>query len=714
VPFGMVQLSPDTGTDGWQWCSGYNYDDKSIIGFSHTHLSGTGCSDLGDFLFMPTTGAVNLSPGTAEKPLSGYRQNFSHSDEITKAGYYSVVLQPAGIKAELTATERVGVHRYSFIPGTRANIIIDLAHGIGNVPLNAELTISGDHTVQCFRRTRGWASDRSIFCVAEFSKPFESFGTSEQEGKPTEGNRHALGQHVKGWVTFKNDSNEPIVVRVGLSTTGYEGALRNLRAEVKSFNFDAVRNEAKERWNEALNKVRVSPQHESNKDLETFYTALYHCLIAPTLISDVDGKYRASNHEVYTAEGFQNYSTFSLWDTFRAEHPLLTLIQRDRVSDMIKAFQAQADAHPNKTLPIWPLYSNETYCMIGYHSFPVIAEAYAKGIRNWDANALFSLMVHNTAINDYWAQRRYMASDCDVESVSKTLEFGYDDWTLAQFARQLGKNAEYEKFRQRSLGYKTLFDKSHELVHGKLANGEWHNPFNPSDLENKSLDYTEGDAWQYTFFVPHDIQGLIAQMGGRDKFVKQLDRLFTEPHVITDTSDHDITGMIGQYAHGNEPSHHIAYLYCYAGMPSKTQDRVEQIRDGLYSNTSNGLCGNEDCGQMSAWYVFSALGFYPVNPAQATYVFGKPLFHECKIITPSGSTMTIKADALSSKNRYISKVLLNGRELQRVYLTHKELCDGGTLKFLMAPAPDPTWGTSDNAAPPAMLGADEVVGQILK
>jgi predicted alpha-1,2-mannosidase len=724
VPFGMVQLSPDTGTTGWKWCSGYHFDDASIIGFSHTHLSGTGCSDLGDFLVVPLSGPLTTAketkqvkrdsqqpdkssetepgadPNAKKNALQVPRLKFAHSNETASPGYYSVKLE-SGIKAELTATEHAGMHRYTFPTGKEATLIVDLGHGIGNFVLDSELNIVGDHIVTGFRRSRGWANDRPMFFAAEFSTPFSTWGTADEE-KQAPQNRHAQGRSIKGWLTFPAQEGKPISLRVGVSTTSIQGALLNLHSEIHDFNFDSVQLQARQSWNKELSKLKVSTANESRQDLETFYTSLYHCFLAPTLISDVDGKYRGSDHEIHTAQGFRNYSTFSLWDTFRAEHPLLTLLTPGRVSEFIKAFEAHAQNMSNRGLPLWPLYSNETYCMIGYHSFPVIAEAYAKGLRDWDAQSLFQLMQENSKRNDYWAPRGYMASDCDLESVSKTLEFAYDDWALAQFAKDLGKTSDYEKFSKRASEYKNLFDKQTGFMRGRLANGTWHSPFDPGDFTNRSLDFTEGDAWQYTFFVPHDVQGLIGLFGSRQAFIDKLDGLFTAPYVTSENDDHDISGLIGQYAHGNEPSHHIAYLYDYAGQPWKTQAMVKRIRHQLYTNTPTGLCGNEDCGQMSAWYVFSALGFYPVNPVQGTYVFGVPAFHKCTLLTPSGKEFVIEAPNLSEENCYIKSVILNGKELSRVYLTHEELCAGGKVEFIMSAKPDSAWGTQADCAPIGM------------
>ena len=701
MPFGMVQLSPDTFTHGWDWCSGYHWSDSSLLGFSHAHLSGTGCPDLGDVLVVPTVGKINLVPGTREEPEKGYRSRFSHTDEKASPGYYSVILKTPGVFAELTATKRVGFHRYTFPKSEEANIIFDLVHGIGDKPIAIELNIVGDRIVTGMRRSAGWAKDQYVFFAAEFSKPFTTFGTATNETQPQVGSRRAEGKKVKGWVTFTTAEREPVLLKVALSTTSIEGAMRNLKAEAPDWNFDSVRAASRTAWRKALSKVTVDG---AKKDAETFYTALYHATVAPTLISDVDGQYRGSDGQVHKAEGFDNYSTFSLWDTFRAEQPLFTLIEPARVNDMIKAFQVQAEFHKDKTLPIWPLYANETYCMIGYHSFPVIAEAYAKGIRKWDAQAMFELMVNNTRRNDWWAETGYIPADKEHEAVSKTLEFAYDDWALAQFAKALGKNAEYEKFMKRAAAFRNLYDRESGFMRGRLADGSWRKPFRPTAVNQpgKPHDYTEGNAWQHTWFAPHDVAGLIELMGGREAFVKKLDGLFEHPPVAAEDQVPDVSGVIGQYAHGNEPSHHVAYLYAYAGAPWKTQERVRKICSELYTNTPEGVCGNEDCGQMSAWYVFSALGFYPVNPAQATYVFGLPVFKKAVVKLATGKAFTVLAKNLSTENCYVERVLLNGKELPRVYLKHQELTAGGTLEFVMTNKPGSKWATDPQAAPPSM------------
>lgn len=702
LPFGMVQLSPDTFTSGWDWCSGYHWSDSSLLGFSHTHLSGTGCGDLGDILLVPTTGKVTLVPGTREEPEKGYRSRFSHDDETAQPGYYSVLLKTAGVKAELTVTKRVGVHRYTWQqPGDR-NVILDLAHGIGDQPVATELQIEGDRTITGMRRSKGWAVDQQVWFVAEFSRPFASFGTATEEAKPEAGRREAKGPRVKGWVSFDPKDPVPVLVKVALSTTGIEGARRNLAAEAPGWDFDAVRAAALGEWRTTLGRVQV--EGAPAKETRTFYTALYHSLVAPTLISDVDGGFRGSDGQVHKAEHGAVYSTFSLWDTFRANHPLFTLLEPDRVNDMIRSFQLQGRFHPEKTLPIWPLYANETRCMIGYHSFPVIAEAYAKGIRDWDIQGVFQQMLDNTRRNDWWADRGYMPADKEGEAVAKTLEFAYDDWALAQFAAALGKTAERDKFLHRAAAYRNVFDPETGFMRGRLEDGSWRSPFRPTAVNKPGQphDFTEGNAWQYTWFVPHDVQGLVDLYGGKESFVKKLDALFEHPPVAAEDQVPDVSGLIGQYAHGNEPSHHVAYLYACAGAPGKTQQRVQQIRDTLYHDQPDGLCGNEDCGQMSAWYVFSALGFYPVNPVQATYVIGVPAFPKVSLSLPNGKTLTVTAKGLSDQNRRLGGVTLAGKPHSKVYLSHAELLAGGDLEFQMAAQADPAWGTRPADLPPSM------------
>ncbi|HEY9712595.1 MAG TPA: GH92 family glycosyl hydrolase, partial [Chroococcales cyanobacterium] len=561
LPFGLVQLSPDTDIYGWDWCSGYHASDRTMLGFSHTHLSGTGCGDMGDILFAPTVGEVKLDPGSKDGSQAGYRSSFAAADEKAVPGYYSVILKPSGIKAELTATKRVGFHRYTFPATDNANIIIDLVHGIGvhgveDKPIELELNIVSDHAVTGMRRSRGWARDERVYFAAEFSKPFVSAGTASGGGPLDKNSKQAKGENVKGSLTFKTSQNEQILAKVALSTVSIDGALSNLTAEAPDWDFDGTCSRARAVWERELSRVQV--EGPDKNDIETFYTALYHAYLAPNLISDVNGQYRGSDKETHLASGFKCYSTFSLWDTFRAEHPLFTILNPKLVDDIIRSFEVQAQFHKDKTLPIWPLFANETYCMIGYHSFPVIAEAYRKGIRDWNAESLFDYMVQNSKRNDWWANTGYIPADKEEESVSKTLEFAYDDWTLAQFARALGKTAEYERFKKRSLAYRNLFDRETGFMRPRLQDGKFRTPFDPAAIPDKPRDYTEGNAWQYSWFVPHDVAGLISLMGGREAFVKKLDELFDHAPAAQETKDLDVTGLIGMYAQGNEPSHHVA------------------------------------------------------------------------------------------------------------------------------------------------------------
>ncbi len=738
VPFGMVQVSPDTGVKGWDWCSGYNAGDDTIFGFSHTHLSGTGCGDLGDILLAPTVGEINLPNAKMPESKPFYASTFFHRNEKASPGYYGVKLErDGGISVELTATERVGMHRYIFPKTDKANIIIDLTHGISDQPTDLVLNIVGDHKLTGLRRSKGWAQDQYVYFAAEFSKPFTTFGTvvndegslkadslkeNSRQNVSAEGSvltadknpdtekkssieqlqplcREAKGLSVKGYVTFNASDGKPIIAKVGLSTTSIEAAENNLAGEVPSWNFDETRKMAAASWRKALSVVDVP--NASKADLTTFYTALYHSMLAPTLISDLDGKFRGSDHQIHCDSRFATYSTFSLWDTFRAEHPLLTLVRPNLINAFVNSILHQAEYHQDKTLAIWPLYGCETYCMIGYHSFPVIVEAYRKGFRDWDPRSTLSLMLNNSKRNDWWSEKGYIPFDKEIDSVSKTLEFAYDDWALAQFAHDLGDSASFVKFEKRSQEYRNLFDNQIGFVRGRSSDGAWRTPFDPANSKPGAFhDFTEGSAWQYTFFAPHDIPGLISELGGRSEFVKKLDRIFEESADSKDGSKKqelpDFTGVIGQYAHGNEPSHHIAYLYMYAGEPWKTQKRVRQIREQLYTSAKDGLCGNEDCGQMSAWYVLSSMGMYPVNPVTGEYVLGVPAFSKCSLNLPGGKQFTIIGDP---EKHFVSNVLLNGSPLKRVYITYDQIMAGGELKFVMSDSQGCAWGTKIEDCP---------------
>jgi predicted alpha-1,2-mannosidase len=695
-PFGMVQLSPDTDTQGWDWCSGYHYSDNSIIGFSHTHLSGTGVGDYGDILLMPTTGELKTEPGSKEDPASGYRSRFSHKNEVAKAGYYSVYLDDYKIKAELTVTTRAGFHKYTFPKSENANIIIDLVHGIQNKTTDAEVKIIDNKIIEGYKRVTGWAKDRYVYFHAEFSKPFKSFGVVAK-GKIEKGKSEGKGSEIKAFVEYSTSSGEVILVKVGISHTSLEGARKNLLSEIPGWNFDEVHKKAEEEWEKSLSSILVESQSSTKKIV--FYTALYHALLNPNTFSDADGNYIGMDRKIHTEKNSVMYSVFSLWDTFRAEHPLFTIIDKKRASDMVKTLISKYDEYG--LLPVWELASNETGTMIGYHSIPVIADAYFKGIRDFDVEKAFVAM-KKSAMQDHLGLDSYKEMGCipsnlESESVSKTLEYAYDDWCIAQMAKALGKEDDYKYFIERAKFYTNVFDPSTSLMRAK-KNGRWFEPFDPYSV---SGNYTEANAWQYSFFVPQDVNSLINLMGGDDKFISKLDELFTTSSELTGRIQSDITGQIGQYAQGNEPSHHMAYLYNYAGAPWKTQERIHEITSTLYTEKADGLCGNEDCGQMSAWYVFSAIGFYPVCPGDDKYIIGTPLFDKVTISTGE-KKFTLVANNLSDKSFYIKSARLNGKEYPYSFIRHSDIINGGELVFEMSSEPG-KWGNDPDARPKSII-----------
>lgn len=695
LPFGMVQLSPDTRVEGWDACGGYHYSDASILGFSHTHLSGTGIPDYGDILFMPTVGNVQLTPGTASNTQTGYRSRFNHTSEKALPGYYSVRLEDDNVGVELTATRRVGIHRYTFPRSPEANIIIDLKHGLGpDRVLDATLEIVGDREIAGFRRSDGWAKDQVVYFVAQFSKPFASAGVAVDDAIQ-HGASRAQGKNVKGFVRFATSVNERIVVKVGLSGVSNEGAKKNLESEMPDWDFDAVRTQAEETWNTELGKIDI--EGGSREQRTTFYTALYHAMIAPNLFSDVDGSYRGMDGKIRRAGVFEMYTVFSLWDTFRAEHPLLTLIDQKRTLDFIMSFLAKYDE--SGVLPVWELAANETWTMIGYHAIPVILDAYVKGVRGFDAEKAFAAMKKSAMLDHFglpaYRKHGFIPGEAESESVSKTLEYAYDDWCIAEMARLLGKPADASYFGERAQYYKNLFDPSSGFMRPK-KNGGWIDPFDPRSV---TVHFTEANAWQYTFFVPHDIDGLKGLMGGKKAFAQKLDSLFKGGSDVTGRQQSDITGLIGQYAQGNEPSHNFAYLYNYAGEPWKTQETVRLILDSLFHDRPDGLSGNDDCGQMSAWYVLSAIGLYPVTPGMPHYSIGSPLFDKATIHLENGKQFVIHADQNSRRNKYIQSATLNGSLHKANHVNHDDLMQGGELQFVMGHAPNTGWAGGWNDAP---------------
>jgi len=700
LPFGMVQASPDTRLAGWDGCSGYHYADSVVYGFSHTHLSGTGASDYGDILFMPTVGAPRFTRGDGVRPVSGYASRFSHANEEASPGYYRVKLENSGVIAELAAGQRVAMHRYTFPATDSANVIIDLQHR--DEVIESYLRIPDDTHVEGYRRSRHWADDQRIYFSAEFSKPFAASGIAVNDTL-LEGVREAHGTNCKAFVRFSTRANERIMVKVALSPTYVDNARKNA-LEIPHWDFDKVRSDAGRVWNEALGKIAVKGGTRDERTI--FYTALYHAMLAPNLFMDRDGMYRGRDGAVHQAEGFTYYTVFSLWDTYRAAHPLFAIIEPARTVDFIKTFIRQYEE--GGLLPVWELAGNETNCMIGYHAVPVIADSYVKGIRGFDAAEALSAMKHSAETDfrglAYYRELGYIPSDREGESVSKTLEYAYDDWCIAQMAKALGNEEDYARYIERAQFYKNLFDPASGFMRAK-ANGAFVSPFDPAEV---NFNYTEANAWQYSFAVPQDVNGLISLMGGADRFVAKLDSLFTVSSETGGIDLPDVSGLIGQYAHGNEPSHHMAYLYSYAGRPWKTQERVRRIMSTLYGASPDGLCGNEDCGQMSAWYVFGALGFYPVTPGSDVYVIASPIFREASIDVGGGKRFVIKARGASSKKTYIQSATLNGRPYTKAFITHGDLLAGGELVFTMGERPNERWGAGPEEAPRSAI-ADHLI-----
>jgi predicted alpha-1,2-mannosidase len=685
-PFGMVQLSPDTRLTGWDGCSGYHYSDSIIYGFSHTHLSGTGISDYGDVLLMPTVGDVFLNALNNGSPDKGYASRFQHRHETAAPGYYSVRLDDDDILVELTATPRAGMHLYTFPATDQANIIIDLTHR--DEVLDSGLRITGKSTVVGWRRSRAWAKNQIVYFAIQFSHPMISSGIAVDD-KLVPDLREARGRNVKAYFRFPTTIAPKVSARVGISSVDLNGALLNLAAELGNKSFDTLRAQAAAAWNAELNKIQVSGG--STAQLTNFYTALYHAMLAPNVFMDVDGRYRGRDLNIHQADNFTNYTVFSLWDTFRAAHPLYAIIDQKRTRDFIKTFLVQYEQ--GGRLPVWELAGNETDTMIGYHAVSVIADAAMKDIDGFDLPKAFTAMKQSAELRSHrglgaYIENGFIAMEDERESVSKVLEYAYDDWCIAQVARMLGRHDDYERYSARAQSYKNVFDPVSGFVRAR-SNGNWLEPFDPREV---TFAFTEANSWQYTFFAPHDISGLMRLMGGPRNFVRKLDQMFAAESRTTGRAQVDITGLIGQYAHGNEPSHHVAYLYNYAGEPWKTQRRVRQIMDQFYTPEPQGLIGNEDCGQMSAWYVFSAAGFYPVTPGSTIYAIGSPLFPEVRFRLENGKTFVVKAQEVSDRNIYIQSATLNGKPYSKSYLEHRDLMAGGELVFQMGAQPNRAWG----------------------
>lgn len=688
VPFGAVQLGPSNVFGGWDWCSGYNYVSNTITGFSHTHLSGTGIGDLNDILVMPATGTV-ASDGVSL---------FSHDQEIAKPGYYSVMLQKHQIRAELTATERVGFHRYTFPEGHRdANVMLDLAAGLGwDSPKDTYVKLLNPTTLVGYRFSKGWADDQRLFFAIKLSLPLKNMALYDSTAVKNGTSLKAV--KARAYLKFKAITGNILKLKVGLSPVSYENALANIQTELPDWNFEQAVARADQKWNRELEKINIEADIATKKK---FYTAMYHTMFAPSLFNDANGDYRGTDKKIYPKAGFSNYTTFSLWDTYRAYHPLFTIVHPDKVSDVINSFLAIYKQQGK--LPVWHLMGNETNTMIGYHAVPIIADAYLKGFKGFDAGLAYeaakqSAMQQTDGI-DYAQQLKYIPADKVIEAVAKGLEYAIDDWCIAQMAKAMGKTADYDYFSKRAALYSLYFDKESQFMRGRLADGSWRNPFDPVASKHREDDYTEGNAWQYTWLVPQDPHGLIALFGGDQPFSKKLDSLFSMSSEMTNGSSPDITGLIGQYAQGNEPNHHIPYLYAFAGQPWKTADVVHKVMDSLYTTKPDGLCGNEDLGQMSSWYVFSAMGFYPVNPANGIYIFGSPAVDEAVIDLPKGKKFQIRAINNSRENKYIQKIVFNGKAYTKSYLEHSAIINGGSLVLYMGNKPSLEWGVATSDRP---------------
>ncbi|WP_299156026.1 GH92 family glycosyl hydrolase [uncultured Christiangramia sp.] len=714
VPFGSIQLSPDTDTipyavngrynpDVYKYCAGYQYDDHTIVGFSHTHFSGTGHSDLGDFLIMPTTGDLKLNPGTESNPESGYRSRFSHDRETAEAGYYSVMLDDYNIKAEMTASTRVGMHRYTFPEGEKSHLVFDLMHGIYNYEDKNVWTfvrVENDTLVTGYRQTNGWARTRKVYFAMSFSKPIKEYGRERYDRQPYNGfwgkfdQSHNFpeiaGEQIRMWFDF--DTSEPLEVKLAISPVSTEGAVQNMKDEIPGWNFDEVRQQARETWNKELSKVDISEEDQEEK--VNFYTAMYHAFLGPTVYMDTDGQYMGIDRNRHQADGFTNYTSFSLWDTYRALHPLFNVLQPERNQDMVQAMMAHYDQSVHSMLPVWSHYGNENWCMIGYHSASVIADAIVKGNADFDQKHALYAMVNTAKTGyydglQYYMDMGYVPEDKNSASVSKTLEYAYDDWAIAQAAEKIGNKEVYDDFIKRSENYKNVYDPKSGFMRPKLSDGTFKQEYD--ELETHGQGYIEGNGWNYSLYVPHQPAELIEMMGGKNQFSQHLDSLFTmelPDKYFENTEDISREGIIGNYVHGNEPSHHVAYMYNWTNDPWKAQDKIRMILKMKYMNGADGLSGNDDFGQMSAWYIFSTLGFYPVAPGSVDYALGSPAISEATINLDNGNTFMVIAKNQSDKNVYIKKVELNGKELTEPFIKHDEIMNGGELKFWMSSKPN--------------------------
>jgi predicted alpha-1,2-mannosidase len=694
MPFGMMQLSPDTRLTGWDGCSGYHYSDSIIYGFTHTHLSGTGCSDYGDILLMPMAGSYSFDN-------TKYSSSFSHENENASPGYYSVLLDN-GVKAELTVSKRSGIHQYTFPAGKTPYMILDLQHR--DDVIESYIEVVNDSTIQGLRRSKAWATDQWVYFIIRFSQPIATYGLALNDTLKND-LKKAQGKNVKAFFSFKDLPENVLKIKIAISAVSTEGALKNLTAEIPGWDFIALETGAKAAWNKELKKIDV--EGGTAEQQKVFYTSLYHVLLNPNLYMDVDGQYRGRDNKIHTAVGFDYYTVFSLWDTYRALHPLLTIIDRKRTNDFVNTFIKQYEQ--GGLLPVWELSSNETNCMIGYHAVSVIADAFLKGIKNYDTITAFKAMKQSadTSLHglNFYNNYGFLQGDKESESVSKTLEYAYDDWCIAQTAKKMDFDKDYSDFIKRAQYYKNIFDPATGFIRAKM-NGGWYAPFVPTEV---NFNYTEANGWQYNFYVPQDITGFAELTGGRQKFSDKLDSLFYGKYKLSGREQADITGLIGQYAHGNEPSHHIAYLYDYIGKPWKTQEIVHKIQTEMYTGEPDGLCGNEDCGQMSAWYVLSAIGIYQVCPGDEEYAFGTPLFNKVMLHLENGNDFSINTKNVSDNFFYIQSAKLNGINYDKSFITYSDLMKGGEITFDMSSNASDTWAIADSNCPKTSINDLPVV-----
>lgn len=702
VPFGAVQAGPENSAKGWDWCSGYHYSDSLVIGFSQTHLSGTGIADLGDILVMPYTEPARMTSGAESNPNPVIASHYSHQNEKASPAYYSLKLDDYPVKVELTASERVAFHKYSFQTPGKGHILIDLRTGIYSSWESPHaigyLRKLNDSTLVGFRHSKGWAKDRRLYFAIRTSAKLKDFALYDDSLLvKTNGGESA---NLKGVISF-DKAPEEVMLKIGISPVSSDNALANIDAEIPDWNFGKVVAQATEKWNKELNKIKIETPDATAKSI--FYTALYHTMIAPALYNDHNGSYRGTDKKVYTQPGFDNYSVFSLWDIYRSWAPLSTIIHPDKVSSWISSLLAIYQQQGK--LPVWPLMGNETDCMVGYHAVPLVADAWLKGYKGFDADLAYEAVKASSMRDDlglkYVKDRGYIPADKETESVSKAQEYAIDDWCIAQMAKKRGNKEDYAYYVKRSLYYKNYFDSTIRFVRPRMSDGGWRTPYDPFNSIHETGDFTEGNGWQYTWLVPQDPKGLIRLMGGDSVFVIKLDSLF---HVTGDMGAHasaDISGLIGMYAHGNEPGHHISYLYSFAGYPWKTAEKVRQIMKEFYTDQPDGLAGNEDCGAMSSWYIFSSLGFYPVQPAGGVYILGSPLFKKASIQLPDNKQFIVETVNNSPANIYIRSVELNGKPYRKSYITHSDILQGGRLKIVMDDHPDYTFGKLPLSRPPS-------------